>query len=378
MKHGARAVLDVLIPLSRPSIGAAEEFAVAEVLHSGMLAQGPKTAELEDRFCEVVGTRFAVAVSSGTTALYLALLAHGIGAGDEVITTPFTFIATANSILLTGARPVFADIDEGTFNLSPQAVEAAITNRTKAIMPVHLYGRPCDLDAFVGIARRHELILIEDAAQALGARLGDRSVGSFGTGIFSLYATKNVTAAEGGIITSHDPAIAARLRLLRNHGMRTRYHYEMLGFNARMSDLHAAIAIAQMDRLSDFVAQRRANAEFLSRHIHTVITPQNTIGAQHAWHQYTVRAKDANTRNAAVARLTKAGVGTGIFYPVALHRQPHIDKLIGEVHLPVSEQMAGQVFSLPVHPSLSKDELRIIVSEVNKLGLSCTDQTLSS
>ena len=235
-----------MIPISKPYIGDAERQAVLEVLDSGMLAQGPKTALLEAKFAAVCGVKHAVATSNGTTALYLALLAHGIGPGDEVITTPFTFIASVNSIIFTGARPVFADIDPETFNISPARVESAITPRTRAIMPVHLFGLPCDMNALTDIARRHGLSLIEDAAQAVGADYHGRRVGSFGTGCFSLYATKNVMSGEGGMITTDDEAIANQCRLLRSHGMARRYYHDMLGYNFRLTDLHAAIGVAQI------------------------------------------------------------------------------------------------------------------------------------
>ena len=200
-----------------------------EVLESGMLVQGPRVAALEDAFTRITGARHAIATSSGTTGLHLALLAHGIGPGDEVITSPFTFIASVNAILFTGATPVFADIDEATFNIDPKWIEAAITPRTKAVMPVHLYGQPCDMDEISAIARKHGVLLLEDAAQAIGATYRGRHVGTFGTAVFSLYATKNVMTGEGGMITTDDDHVADQARLLRNHGMRNRYEYEMLG-----------------------------------------------------------------------------------------------------------------------------------------------------
>ena len=211
-----------MIPISRPQISEAEKKAVLEVLDSGMLAQGPRVARLEERFAEVCGTRYAVATSSGTTALHIALLAHDIGPGDEVITTPFTFMATVNSILFVEAKPVLVDIEEETFNINSALIETAVTPRTRAIIPVHLYGYPCDMDAVMDIARQHNLLVIEDAAQAIGATYKGKPMGSFGTGCFSLYATKNVAAGEGGVITTDDEALAERCRMLRSHGMRRR------------------------------------------------------------------------------------------------------------------------------------------------------------
>ncbi len=357
-----------MIPVSRPIIGEAEKQAVLEVLESGMLVQGPRVAALEEAFARVCGTRYAVATSSGTTALHLALLAHGIGPGDEVITTPFTFIASANSILYTGARPVFVDVEEDTFNINPALIEAAITPRTKAILPVHLYGYPCDMEAIMGLARRHGLVVVEDAAQAVGADYKGKPVGSFGTGCFSLYATKNVMSGEGGMITTDDGATAERCRLLRAHGMRRRYRHELLGYNFRLSDLHAAIGLAQVARLSEFTARRRANAAYLNSHLKSVVTPQVRPGYGHVWHQYTVRVRPGVDRDAAVRQLNEAGVGTGIFYPVPLHRQPYLAALgLGDCHLPVAERLAREVLSLPVHPLLSQEDLDTIVAEVNKL-----------
>ncbi|MEP7199234.1 MAG: DegT/DnrJ/EryC1/StrS family aminotransferase [Chloroflexota bacterium] len=357
-----------MIPISKPFIGDAEKQAVLAVLDSGMLAQGPRVAELEAQWAAVCGTRHAVATSNGTTALHLALLAHGIGAGDEVITSPFTFIASVNSIIFTGARPVFADVDADTFNLNPSLVEAAVTPHTKAIMPVHLYGLPCDMDALIAIARRHNLVIIEDAAQAIGADIHGQRAGSFGTGCFSLYATKNVMSGEGGMITTNDDAIAERCRLLRSHGMARRYYHDLLGYNFRMTDLHAAVGLAQLGRLDELTAARRANAAYLSAHIESVITPHAPVGYGHVWHQYTIRVNGERDRDAAVQQLNDAGVGTGIFYPVPAHRQKHIvERGLGDVTMPVAEQLAREVISLPVHPSLSQADLEQIASAVNNL-----------
>ncbi len=356
-----------MIPISKPFIGEAEKQAVMEVLDSGLLVQGPRVARLEEKFAAVAGTRHAIATSSGTTALHLALIANGIGPGDEVITVSFTFIATVNCILFVGARPVFVDVDPETFNLDPDLIEAAITPRTKGILLVHLYGYPCDMGRIQAIADRHGLKVIEDACQAVGATYQGRPVGSFGTGMFSLYATKNVMTGEGGMITTNDDALAERCRLLRQHGMQRRYYHEMLGFNYRMSDLHAAIGVAQMDRLAGFTEQRRANAAYLNARIESVITPKVKDGYGHVWHQYTVRMPDGRDRDAAVKQLNAAGVGTGVFYPVPAHQQGYVRELLGEVSLPVTERLAREVISLPVHPALTPADLEKIVAEVNKL-----------
>lgn len=357
-----------MIPISQPDIGEREKQAVLEVLESGHLAQGPRVQQLEDAFAAVCRAQHAVAIANGTAALQLALLAHGIGPGDEVITTPFTFIASVNSILFCGARPVLADIQADTFNLDPERVEEQITPRTRAILPVHLYGNPCDMDALAAIAARHNLVVIQDAAQAIGASYKGRPIGSEGTACFSLYATKNVMCGEGGMITTDKEEIAARCRLLRNHGSQRRYYHEMLGYNLRLSDLHAAIGLAQLERLSEFTARRRANAEYFNFHLEDVITPQAPAENQHSWHQYTIRINGRRDRDAAAQQLREAGIGTGIFYPVPAHRQAHIVALgLGDVRLPVAEKMAQQVLSLPVHPRVTDADREMIVDAVNRL-----------
>jgi len=356
-----------MIPIAKPYIGTREKELVMEVLDSGMLVQGPKVAALETAFAEVCNVKHAIATTSGTTALHIALLAHGIGEGDEVITTPFTFIASANSILFTGAKPVFVDIDIDTFNIDPKLIEAAITPRTKAILPVHLYGYICDMEAIMTIAEQHNLIVIEDACQAVGATFHGKKSGSFGTGTFSLYATKNVTSGEGGMITTDDDELANLCKLLRSHGMKVRYYHDMLGFNYRMSDLLAAIGVAQMERLEEFNAIRKANAKFLSENIKSVIIPKVKPGYDHVWHQYTIRIDGNRDRDAAVKQLNDAGIGTGIFYPVPVHQQVYMREIIGDNQFPVSEKLAKQVISLPVHPQVGQADLEKIVEEVNKL-----------
>ncbi|MCS6849051.1 MAG: DegT/DnrJ/EryC1/StrS family aminotransferase [Anaerolineae bacterium] len=364
-----------MIPISKPLIGEEERRAVLEVLDSGMLVQGPRVAQLEEAWAAACGTKYAIATSNGTTALHTALLAHGVGPGDEVITSPFTFIASVNSIIYTGATPVFVDILPCCFNINPDLIEAAITPRTKAIMAVHLFGYPCRMEPIVALARKHGLVVIEDAAQAIGAEYAGKRVGSFGTGCFSLYATKNVMSGEGGMITTNDAEVARKCRMLRAHGMERRYHHEVLGYNYRMTDLQAAIGLAQLMRLDEFVARRRANAAYFNAHIRNpgVVKPNagcacsDCASARHVWHQYTVRVLNGG-RDAAVEKLAQHGVGTGIFYPIPAHRQKHIvDMGYGDYRLPAAEQAAREVMSLPVHPSLSEEDLRTIVDAVNAL-----------
>ncbi|MEM2125326.1 MAG: DegT/DnrJ/EryC1/StrS family aminotransferase [Candidatus Methanosuratincola sp.] len=357
----------ITIPISKPFIGEAEKAAVIEVLESGLLAQGPRTAVFEDCFAQMCGTEFAVSVSNGTTALHISLLANGIGPGDEVITTPFTFMATVNAILFVGAKPVFVDIEPDTFNLDVSLIERAITPRTKALLPVHLYGYMCDMDQVMAIAERYDLKVIEDACQAVGATYQGKRAGSFGTAAFSFYATKNMMCGEGGMITTNDEEVAEKCRLIRNHGMRRRYEHEMLGFNFRMTDLQAAIALVQMERLEAFTEIRRANAAYLNAYIESVITPQVKEGYGHVWHQYTVRTRPGQDRDDALRKLSELGIGTGVYYPVPAHKQTYIKELVGDISLPVAEQMSKEVFSLPVHPLVGPRELEAIVEGVNSL-----------
>ncbi len=356
------------IALSAPVIGDAEKAAVMSVLDSGMLVQGPRTALLEQRFAEVVGVEHAVAVSSGTTALHVALLAHGIGPGDEVITSPFTFVASVNSVVYTGATPVFCDVSADTFNLDVSLLRGLLTPRTKAIMPVHLYGMACDMTAILAFAEEHNLVVIEDCAQSIGASYGNRMTGSMGTGCFSLYATKNVMSAEGGMITTNDARLADCARMLRAHGSRRRYYHELLGFNFRMTDLHAAIGVVQLGRLEEFTERRRQNATQLSALLTAVKVPVVAPGRDHVWHQYTVRMVGATAaeRDAEVARIDGLGVGCGVFYPLPANEQQHLlDLGIPSAPTPMAQMLSREVFSLPVHPSLSVEDVSRVAEVVN-------------
>jgi len=356
-----------LIAISKPYIGEEEKAAVLEVLESGQLSQGPRTALFEQRFAKMCGVAHAVAVSSGTAALHLALLAYDIGPGDEVITTPFTFMATVNAILLTGAKPVLVDIDEDTFNIDLDLVEDAITSRTKAILPVDLYGLMSDMPRAEEIAAEHGLKLIEDACQSFLATCRGRYAGSFGAGAFSFYATKNLMTGEGGMITTNDEVVAEQCRLLRSHGMTRRYHHEILGLNYRMTEMQAALGLVQLSRIEELIAKRRANAAYFNATIESVRTPTIPPGYEHVWHQYTVRINGGRSRDESLRKLADAGIGAGVYYPVPVHRQPPLRDAFGEVRLPVAERLAREVLSLPVHPQLSTDELETIAAEVNRL-----------
>ncbi|HEV8252239.1 MAG TPA: DegT/DnrJ/EryC1/StrS family aminotransferase, partial [Candidatus Limnocylindria bacterium] len=314
-------------------------------------------------FADFIGVQHAVATSSGTTALHLALLASEVGPGDEVITVPFTFFASASAVLFTGARPVFVDVDESSFNIDVAQIEAAITPATRAILPVSLYGQPADLPAIAEIAERRGLALVEDAAQSHGAAVGDRRSGSWGAGCFSFYPTKNMTTGEGGMVTTSDPAVADRARLLREHGMRVRYQHEMVGYNFRMTDVHASIGLGQLPKLPVYNARRRAIAARYDRELQGVITPRVQPGMTHVYHQYTLRV---NRRDEFVERLKERGVGTGVYYPIPVHRQkPFLALGYADQRFPVSERLAEEVLSIPVHPSLTDDEVEAVIAAVN-------------
>jgi dTDP-4-amino-4,6-dideoxygalactose transaminase len=358
------------IPAAKPIIGDDERKAVDAVLASGMIAQGPQVAAFEEEFAdELVGGRTCVAVSSGTAGLHLGLLAAGVGPGDEVIVPSFTFAATANSVALTGATPVFADIDPVSFCMSPAAARAAITERTKGIMPVHLYGHPAAMDQFGKICDEHGLQLFEDAAQAHGATLNGAPVGGFGTfAMFSLYPTKNMTSGEGGMVSCATEEVAHRVRLLRNQGMLKQYANEVIGFNQRMTDVHAAIGRVQLAKLAERTKQRQDNAAFLSANLENVVTPSIAPGATHVFHQYTIRV-EAGLRDRMVLDLKERfGVGSGVYYPIPNHKLESLKGFAVGLELPETDRAAAQVLSLPVHPSLSQADLERIVEAVNTLA----------
>jgi len=362
-----------MIPITVVDVADAERL-VVEVLRSGSIAQGPMVKRLEDAFAAVTGVPHAIAVNNGTTALVASLQALDLQPGDEVITSPFTFVATLNAILEAGATARFADIRSDDFNLDPDSVAARLTDRTKVLMPVHLYGQTADMGRLEPFAREHGLALVEDAAQAVGATFEGRAAGSFGTGCFSLYATKNVTTAEGGMITTSDDALADRLRVLRNQGMRARYQYEMAGHNYRLTDLHAAVGIPQLEKLDKRTEARQRNAEALSRGLSGVAgltVPTVQPGRTHVWHQYTVLVGDDApvTRDELAARLTERGIGNGIYYPRVVFDYDCYRDHPGVVadEAPVAERVARQALSLPVHPKLTEGDVDTIVAQVREV-----------
>ncbi len=355
-----------MIPVAKPIIGAAERTAVAAVLASGMLAQGAEVAAFETEFAEVLTPgRAAVAVNSGTSALHLGLLAAGIGPGDEVLVPSFTFAATANAVALTGALPVFVDIEPDHFTMSPRAAAAAISDRTRALLPVHLFGHPCDVPALSALAAKHDLLLFEDAAQAHLASWQGRPTGTFGHfAAFSLYPTKNMTSGEGGMVTSAEADLLDRVRLLRNQGMAKQYENKIVGYNNRMTDIHAAIGRAQLAQLPTWTTTRQANAAFLDAELHGVLTPKVATEACHVYHQYTIRVPEDRDGFATALR-TEYGVGCGVYYPTPCHQ---LASYARDLDLPQTERAAAQVLSLPVHPALSQADLDQIVTAVNRLA----------
>ena len=362
-----------MIPISKPDIGPAEEQAVLDVLRSGMLAMGRRTTEFEEAWAAYCGVRHAVLMSNGTVASEAVLRAMEIGPGDEVITVSFTFNATVSAILQTGARPVFVDVRPDDFCIDPELVEAAITPRTKAIMPVHLYGLMADMDPLVEIAERHGLAIIEDAAQAHGATYRGRSAGQFGPAMFSLYATKNLMSGEGGFVTTDDDELADRLRLYRNHGMRVRYHHESLGSNFKPTDLAAALGLAQLEHLDARTEARRRNADRLTRGLEGYLTPGVPDGRSHVWHQYTMRFPV--DRDEVATALGERGIGTLVYYPVPVHRQRYLEAFVpgaAELDLPVTNRLAAEVLSIPVRPNLEDDELQAIIDAVREVAAPAT------
>jgi perosamine synthetase len=359
-----QAVRDIKI--SQPYIGDDEKQAVLEVLDSGHLAQGAQVAAFEEAFAHYHGVRHGVAISNGTAALVAIMYAHGIGPGDEVIVPAFSFFATASCVMAVGARPIFADIDPDTYCLSPAAAAACITPRTAAIMPVHLYGQPADMRGFEALCKQHNLLLLEDAAQAHGAAIDGHYIGTWGSAAFSFYATKNMMTGEGGMVLTNDEAIARKVRMYINQGMSRQYQHEIVGYNFRMTNIAGAIGLAQLKRLPEWTERRRQNAAYFDQHLKTVKTPVVGAGMTHVYHQYTVRVAEGVDRDEAVRKLQAQGIGVRLYYPAPIYRQPALSGY-EDVYLEVTEQATREVFSLPVHPKLSQDDLAYIVEGVNSL-----------
>jgi perosamine synthetase len=363
-----------MIQIAAPVIGDNEIDAVVKVLASGMLAQGPKVSEFEESFAKYCGSKFAIALNSGTAAIHAALFAAGVVPGDEVITTPFSFIATINPILFLGAKPVLVDIDPNTFNIDINKVKRAITDKTKVIMPVHLYGQPCDMDELLTLAKENKIKVIEDACQAVGATYGDRKAGSFGElGCFSLYATKNIMCGEGGVVVTNNEKDATTIKSFRQHGMVGPYEYVGIGYNYRMTDLQAAIAIAQLTKVDQFNKARQENAKALSAGlagIKGLVLPQNKKGRSHVFHQYTLRITSdfPINRQQFMVLLKENEIGSGIYYPKPLHAYSHIAELGYKLgNFPNAEEAAEQVVSLPIHPKVTNKDITKMIKVIRRI-----------
>ena len=348
-----------VIPIASPQIGSEERAAVDRVLRSGTIAQGPEVSCFEEEFAGMCGVKYAIATNNGTTAGHLAMLANDIGPGDEVITPSFTFFATASVIMMAGARPVFADVEEDGFCLDPIRVEQSITGKTKAIQPVHLYGELANVPHLIEIAEKNNLLLIEDSAQAHNAQSWEGRAGSFGdTGWFSFYPTKNMTTSEGGMITTDDSVIAERCRAMRAHGMTAQYQHTEFGYNYRMTDISAAIGRVQLSKLDDFNTRRREIANRYNEALADYVRiPEDRRG--HVFHQYTIRCEQ---RDQLQAYLRENGVGTGIYYPSLLYHYPPMSDL--KVTCPNAERLINEVLSLPVHPGLADQDVSAVIEAV--------------
>jgi perosamine synthetase len=356
-----------MISISKPCIGKEEQQAVLKVLKSGLLSQGSVVQQFEKAFASYCNVKYAVTASNGTTALHLALLALGIGPGSEVITTPFSFIATANAILYVGAKPVFIDINQSTFNINPDQIESRITSRTKAILPVHLFGLPADMEKIMQIARKHNLIVIEDACQAHGAVFNGKKVGSLGdVGCFSFYPTKNMTSGEGGMVTTNNKKLAQQIKILRNHGMQKKYHHDVLGYNFRMTDIHAAIGLVQLKKLDAANKKRIQNAAYLSKRLSDYVQiPSVPASYSHVFNQYTI--KIAKNRDKIQKELEKKGVGCAVYYPIPIHKQKIYKDMYKNQIFPIAEKMSKQVLSIPVRPGLTRKDLDTIINSIKRV-----------
>ncbi len=363
---------EVFIPIAKVALSNEEIEAAVGVLRSGRLVQGPCTEEFERRFAEAVGARNAIATSSGTAALHIAYLAT-LEPGSDVLVPTFSHISTASMVHFAGCRPIFCDIDPKTFTLDLNDVKRRLTPNTRAIVGVHLFGNACAIDEILAFAREHNLKIIWDAAQAHGTRYRGRDVGSFPDMVcYSFYPTKNMFVGEGGMITTDDDELAEKCRLLRSHGQTRKYYHPMLGFNYRMTDVEAAIGLKQLEKLNEFVQKRRENAAFfterLSR-IEGIQTPYVPKDVEHSYHQYSIlidSEKLGLTRDELAQTLKDRGIGTGVHYPRPIHKQPAFESLLGEQRLPISEQVAEKILSLPVHPHLTFDNLESICTAVEQ------------
>jgi dTDP-4-amino-4,6-dideoxygalactose transaminase len=360
----------LLIPINVPLIGEEEIEAVVKVMRCGPLTSalgvGPMVTQFEKNFAAFAGVKHAVAVNTGTAALHSAVVAAGVKQGDEVILPSFTFVATAEAVVMAGGKPVFTDIDPETYNISPDAIKKNLTEKTRAIVPVDLYGFSVDMEPIREIASEQGLAVVEDAAQAHGATYAGKPAGVFAdVACWSLYASKNMTTGEGGVVTTDNDAVVETLRLVRTHGEKDKYASLMLGYNYRMSEIQAAIGLVQLEKLSGFVAKRRANAKRLTNLLSAsdrLKLPEESEERQHSWYLYTVRLKNAagDERDKILEELKKKGIGAVAYYVNPVHLMPYYRETFGERRLPETEKASGQVFSLPVHPGVTEEQIDYI------------------
>ena len=364
-----------MIPINKPFFDKEEIQAVIRVMESGIVTSkngaGFNVTQFEAAFAQYIGSKYAIALNSGTAALHSSLIAAGVGRNDEVLVPSFTFVATAEMVALAGAKPVFIDIDPNTFCIDPRKVEDSITNKTKAIIPVHLYGLTANMRPLLEIAKDNDLVLIEDAAQAHGAEYYNKKAGNLGDiACFSFYGSKNMVTGEGGMITTNNREYANQIRLIRNHGEESDYKSIMIGHNYRMPELEAAIGVVQLEKLSKFLEYRQKNAKTLFSGLDTIEKLQLvTVPAhyKHAWYVFTVRLKSTQeVRDQVVNTIRKKKVGASIYYSRPIHLQKYYQNQFGVCSLPETELAAKQVFSLPVHPSLREKELQYIIDVVKK------------
>lgn len=357
-----------MIRISQVSVRPEQEQAVVAVIRSGQLAMGERTRDLEEKFSRFFGGAECVAVSNGTVALTLALRAAGVHRGSEVITSAFSFFGTIEPVLQLGASPVFVDVDARTGNLDVSQVESAISQRTAAIVPVHLYGRPVPMATLREVSRKWAIPIVEDACQAIGARHleGDR-VGASGVAVFSFYGSKNITCGEGGMVTSTDPAIAEQVRLLRNHGSSTAYHHQSVGYNARWTDLQAALLETEVDRVDSVTSGRQKNAAFYEGAVRnpSIQKPLWTEGDGGCWHQYTVRTGSELERTSLQKWADHHGIESRVYYPTPLSALPIIRELGYAKKCPVADSLSRTVLSVPVRETLSLDEVEQVAAMLN-------------
>lgn len=346
----------------KPEIDAA----LLAALESTQFILGPNVSGFEKEAASYLGAPYAVSCASGTDALHLAVLAAGIGPGDEVITTPFTFIATAEAICYAGATPVYVDIDPRSFNIDPALIEAAITPRTKAVIPVHLFGQPVDMPAIVAICRRHDLLLIEDCAQSFGASIDGRMTGSIGgMGCFSFFPSKNLGCyGDGGMITCATQAMADEIKVLRNHGSRERYHHHLIGYNSRLDDIQAAILRVKLRRIDKFNAARRRVAHLYSDLLKDVVSvPHEDARGVHVYHQYTILT---DRRDQIMSRLSEKQISSAVYYPIPLHKQEVFAETCAGLTLPVAENVASRCMSLPIYPEMTDEQVRLVAETIRE------------